>query len=392
MKIKKGPGRPHLDLAIRMRNWGWYSLIKEGSGLSDDRLDKKYVKVKFKERPRLFFQMQSVGSSPNELRGYHSRKSIYELVHAGGKFERARQWFEAPLWWILTNPGLGLEDFRGFIAKEAERRQWFRAAPDEIRPGSWVFDGEEPAFVPEATLDSNTKSGYGPMISRLANSQDIEDIALLCALFREAYHAFDLDLARRLGNLVEPAVVEFVSTLPLERHFKECLHQLIYDRVVKNLWISEASMQAVQRSVPKHRAAQIRRFMTWYMLNSNPHRISTHACRYPIVIDSPRTRWFRQNKSKIRELWDAARPLSESDYEDEVHKFDGTSAKEIAELEERLGQILERSKFDPERERRAREQLRTLGEIPPPIGSPFLPAPPPIPAGFIEWDDYITSR
>jgi hypothetical protein len=352
-------GRPQLDLAVRLRNWGWYWMVRAESQLSDDALDARYVQVQNIERPRLFFRIRSVGSSPDELRGYHSRRSIYELVHEDDEFPEARQWFESPIWRFLSDRSLGPSDFSEFIQSQLRRRGLFRAAPADIFPGRAVLGKDEPAF------EAGPSAHYRSMLRLLAADGDINSLAFLSALYREAHDAFESDMVTMLEEVLEGALERFVENLLLPSRYKRCFSQLVVDRILRNRWIREADMPTTADYLAMPRPKQIREFLSWYVsIKSESLRLS--SARLPIVWNTERVMWYRSRRAEILDIvenapavdWDAAAAA------EDLRNDSMDSQKNLAEAEESFDRALHCIKVEFDAQEDIKKRLQGLGDAP----------------------------
>lgn len=294
---KKRRGHPELDLAIRLRNWGWYWIIKNETGLSDDALDERFVSVDEFIRPRLFFRIRTRGSSPNELRGEHRYAiSVFERVHKGGAFAQARRWFESALWLMLSEPGLPKDTFSSYVEAEIRKpeRGWFRIDADDAPIAEVVLGIDDPA------LQQGLSADYSSMLHHLSEDTSANGLALVCALFREAFDAFELDIAAAYDPLLRVSAMKVWRTLRLPVAIGRILELLVQDRILRNVWFSEEHMPVHLRRGGS-RVAEIKRFVAWYCEDSNPERKRT-AAAFPIVLQCARTKWLNDHIAELRRL------------------------------------------------------------------------------------------
>lgn len=366
---KKRPrGRPSLDLAIRLRNWVWYWLVRTESNLSDDALDAKYVRVMSGERPRLFFRIKSGGSSPDELRGYHSHKSIYELVHEAGEFEAARLWFESPLWRFLTEPNLKPADFTAFIGVQLKRRGLFRARPEDLLPGRAVLGDDEPAF--ETGLTDN----YQKSLRIAAMMCEMQTISLLAALFREAHGEFEAEIARHIEEKLMETIEHYLRTLPIPNRPKRCFRLLVQDRILRNRWITEADMPVTPEHSALPRARQVKAFIDWYMSSKIDH-LRSSVSTLPIVWNTERMHWYQVNRARVYEIWNSGPKV---DW-DKVQRDEDWLKDEMDGDPDRgrdpfgFNAVFEKIAEEHKNQNRRREMLRSLDGIPPRQGATEIP-------------------
>lgn len=371
-------GRPELDLAFRIRNWGWYWLVKIESGLSDDDLDRKFVGS---ERPRFFYHLRSMGTSPTTKR--KKKPTVFSRIHANGNYFQAKQWFESKLWTFLTNPHLKKEDFTAFLQEEIERRGWFRVLPDEAPAGEWALGDDEPA------LSKGWSLSYQAMVRHITSIEGIDRLALLSALYREAYYDFELDSARRLSQALDIAVREFICEFPANPEhtfFLRCLQKLIQDRIQRNIWLSESDIPSAKKYTTSNRRRQVRYFMSWYMIEGKSIKNSGFS-QYPIVTNSERTQWLRTHKRSIHRQFKSACASTEN-LEllmlDKLAPFDESRFNQ--RFDRRLNVIDAKSRQGDSREQRILKRLNNLGGPPPPPEHPLLPEPEDGFRSLAEWN------
>lgn len=282
-------GRPSIDLALRVRNIGWYWLIKAETKKSDEALDKMFVRSVSKEQqPRVFFRIRAVGSSPAELRGYRGRLSLYDTVHAEGAYPRAKAWYSSCLWEVLTHPRWAAADYSQFIDREARARNW-------LRPDAALFELGQAAFGEGAFSDGGARA-YNAMLQHLGGYPTLNNIGLLCALFREAHAAFALDRAEDVRACILLGLTQHLRTCPLPDVIARCFDRLIRDRVLNNVWLDETDMPSRSAGKRGTRQRQIKEGLAWYasgLSNSNS------APPLPILRMSDRVKWLVDNRDGL---------------------------------------------------------------------------------------------
>jgi len=296
MASKRRRGRPKLDIALRTRNWVWYWMLKTKSGLSDDELDHTFLKIVEGVRPRLFFRIRAVGSSPDEMLRCGSRKTVYQLVDrkAPGRYRHAQECFRSPLWRILTERDLAIGEFTKIAAGLIEKRGWYRATKELAQLGRTFLGHHEPAF------ETNVGPTYSAMLHHLAASADIDSIALLSALFREAHAAFDLEKANAIQIALKAATAVFRQKNEIPEDVGALLQRLIYDRVLGNFWIEEetSGQASAAAQKPTTRIKEIRSFTRRYTSGQLEPLDSKPAC-LPVVERSDRLDWLEDNRGAL---------------------------------------------------------------------------------------------
>ena len=256
MKADQLRGRPYVDLAIRVRHWGWYSLVREESGLSDNALDERYKSFDSESRPRYFTRIRREGALPKHLIQHSTRPSLVERIHQSGDHPRAKKWFESKLWELLIAPDVSSEHVRRIIETESRRLDLRPVLKPLDPPGFGLFDAKS-------------------LIRSLVAMPDINGLTLLCALFRDAYLDFEIDLARQLKDAIKAACERSLRAMPTHgtHRWKECLIQLISDRIFHNRYITELLWSEAEASQANaSRVVEIRSYIDWYLSPDNPVR------------------------------------------------------------------------------------------------------------------------
>lgn len=290
----RGRGREKIDIAYRLRNIGWYWLVKNESGLSDDALDARYVHVNHDVRPRLFFQIRSNGSSPAETRGYRARKSLFEKVHEGGAYPAAKEWFESALWEMIAPPRIAAAHYSVIVQRIIEQRGWYRAKSEHSDIGRRFLGPFEPAFRGGRTPE------YSSMLHFLGDSDRLDDLALLCALFRELHGKFLLDMLDDIHGLLVVRPTSLARSLRLPEWVGNLLGQLIADRVSSDFWYSTDELfQAAGPALGSgSRKEKSQRLLTWYAYGGGANLRHSDA-QYPIVPRQPRLTWLEANRRTL---------------------------------------------------------------------------------------------
>ncbi len=295
-------GRPKLDFAVRVRNWIWYWLVKNELALSDDELDARFVHINADVRPRLFFRIRSMGSSPDAVHGYRSRKSLFSIVHEKEpeRLVVAKKVFESELWDLLQRPQRTLEEYSELIHTIVARRGWFRATYHDLDFADWVLGDDEPFF------ETGIGKAHQAMFRHLAACQpDIEALTLLAAMFREAHAALELDIAIVFKRTLGLATKLFGSNAGLPLGITRMLNALVSDRVLYNRIFAEDSYEHLVDPSPRYkrsnrtRASQVKNFADNYWAIGSA--IGSYDYRFPIVARTERLDWLIANPELVRQ-------------------------------------------------------------------------------------------
>jgi len=323
-------GRKQLDIAVRLRNWGWYWLVKMEAGVSDDELDRRYAAIGRDIRPRLFFQFRSLGSSPTEERGYRSRRdgkkgrgSVYERVHRSGEFNAARDWFESSFWKLVMPPQPESGYYSVFIETMLAKNGWFRASADD-ETAARIFLKKMPAAFQEWK-----SKAFEHSLRYFVAGDSLDDIAMLAALYQEAYLNAHLELAIRLRDALTMSVVSYCETNNLWDNVGKLLIQIVDDRVIGHRWISGAERD--QKVVPRvFRTVKLKAFASNYVEEGRQwSRRETH----PIVMATPELNWLREHSSEIASMADVS--WEELRAESRTGRIDNDLISRLSERKER---------------------------------------------------------
>lgn len=295
-----------MDLAYRVRNLGWYWLIKAATGLSDGALDKEFIYINKYVRPRYFFQIRAVGSSPDELRGYRRYRTLYAKVHDGGRYPEANAWFSSGLWEMLASPHWKAADYSAFIASEVSQRSWYRPSSAAFAIGQLAFDS--PVFA------EGGARAYRAMLLHLGGFPTLENIALLCALYREAHAAFQLAHAENIHGLIVVSLATFSRRSKLPDDLKRCFVRLVEDRMLDNVWKDEDAMPPSGDRRKLTRAKQIKQFIAWY----GSRDANQSGANLPILGNSRRMQWLEANHARLLKRFP---PIDPKPYLARIHEL-----------------------------------------------------------------------
>lgn len=291
-------GRPPLDLAERLRNCGWALLVRAISKLSDDKLDDRYAGAEEYQRLRLFFQIRTVGSSPNVRRGGRSKRSAYERVHEDSRFAMAKAWYESELWTMLTDPALGTSYFKSYVERFIERHPagLYRVSPEDIELAELTLGYDEPG------LQAGLGGEYSSMLHWLSERDDIDALAMLCALFREAHADYCLEVAVAYKQVIPLTARMICARMGFSPEFGLLFENLLEDRILRNVWLSERhASPPVKQRVSRRR--QIQEFSNWYRGSENPARRAS-AAQFPVVLRDQRIQWLLEHRERLHQMTD----------------------------------------------------------------------------------------
>lgn len=291
------------DLAYRARNWFWYWQVRQVSQLSNQQLDEKaFGDV---GRKRHFERIQHAASSPDSVALFDGL-TLVELVDGwtmpgtGGDrpLATATSAFRSHLWDFLTRRDIAPREYTDFIQSVVAERGWHRIHGRDLGLYRRFLGPAEPAG------GSSGGDVYSAMLHRLANDASPDSLAVLIALFREAMHAVRLQEALLIKSAIGAATVWMCSQLQMPEIVTRLLDRLIEDRVLSNLWVTEADW----RAQTAHRAGnaknsrdrlwEFRDWVHWY-IEDCPKLVDAGYCASPIVPSSPRIDWLESNRGAL---------------------------------------------------------------------------------------------
>jgi len=268
-------GQPRTDIALRARNWIWYSLVQSESQLSDDDLDRAFVLLADEDpkRPRTFARIRRMGSAPTDMRGYRKKSSIYAAVHSqenrrNGEFEHARRAFESPLWEILTDRDLSKERIQEIIWTISRARGLTRVDRNELDDiNDIVRDTDLLKSIGLSIADKDC-------LTDIYLPQDLDAVAALAALYREALSVHNLNRAALLQNSISSVCMNFLAAWRPPDFLINLVLRLIDDRICGNIWVDEhvwsakTGVELVNMSrggTESRRKNEIHAFVRWYI-------------------------------------------------------------------------------------------------------------------------------
>lgn len=262
--------RPADDLGFRARNWFWYWRVRELSGLSNEKLDRQaFGDV---GRKRHFERIQHTACSPDEI-ALVQGKTLLEIVDqwsltghdACGSFAPATEAFRSPLWEFLTRQDFRPQAYTDYIQQAIAARGWHRIHARDLGLYLAFLGEDEPAIGPSDSV------AYSAMLHKLVNEATPDALALLIALFREAMHAVALQEALLIKSAISVTTSWMGHVLHLPQQLTDLLTTLVQDRVLANVWLSEADWRELSGTArrsgktSRDRLKDFRAWVKWYL-------------------------------------------------------------------------------------------------------------------------------
>lgn len=347
-------GQPRQDIAHRTRNWIWYWMIRQESGLSDEALDNLYAKAKDNPAVSLgaFSRIRGMGSSPCDSRGFRKSQPVFEAVHCdanrkAGRFERARLAFDSPFWELLSTRDMPLTRLQLIIAELSQARGLTRIRPSE------TFDIY--AVVPDRQLLANAGlvNDDQRALSEILRVMDLDTTAILAALYHEALRTMQHQRALMLRDYIGVPLAVFLSTFePPDPMFALMLH-LLTDRILCDFWVTEHDWFEATSRVPSKstsetaRQREINDFVEWYVGGKrNARTDATPGLSLPMV-ESPALSWLRGNREEIQSLRNEIELQGDSSSSGHANQiYDSGLKKETARARERAAWIIRQLTID----------------------------------------------
>jgi hypothetical protein len=256
-KTQKQRRRPSADWVVRCRAWTWYAALMAQKFRRDDDLDLlipgSKPNPKPDERLRAFARIRRLGHDPGTPHQKSGRETLVDAFDVLPHYRGSARIYKSLFWKLLTPPGLGADATSQMVAKLLVERELYRASPAEAAVGRTVFPKEE-AFSPLVSVTTT----YRKLVQSLADTGDIDDLALLSALYREAVHSFAIGHAEVLLGAVYEAAGNFVVNMWLADDARLLFHALIHRRIVGNNWAGSASKEAEDWVRARYPASSIR--------------------------------------------------------------------------------------------------------------------------------------
>lgn len=306
-----GRGQPKLDIAFRAQNWFWYWLLKCASQLSDDHLDDLFGSVGAGKRPRTFYRYRGLGSSPKDTRGYlKNRQSVYDRVHGETnqdreRFREAERVHSSALWELLTDRAVTISRCREISRTEIAALGLTRIEKDEANLLIGLVNDSKALIEFGHTRSDNAALKY------FEDTDDINVIALLAALYKIAIANHELTRAIALKDAAERVAINFIVRWRPPEFLQSLLLRLLADRIFGNFWLSEddwrvetggSRTKATRSGSEATRRREVHAFVNWYISSMRKAgRPKQEDFGLPIVL-TPALQWTRENREAL-EAW-----------------------------------------------------------------------------------------
>lgn len=204
-------------------------------------------------------------------------------------------------------PERSLSEYNQMVRALCQKLGVYRLSPDRHTEFAQVFGREAAAYT--ASANSHEPS-YVDGLLQIANrcGTDLNAVALLCALFREAHLTMDLDRARNLRNLIRHVEDPDMFAPEGQRAAEDALWKLIHMRIIKNQEVSTADYDNLfKRLSPNVRVKHILR-----EFGSLPEPVGRrNQCEYPITARDMRVDWFEGNQQEATKMAEQIQALFE---------------------------------------------------------------------------------
>jgi len=262
---------PRLDLGRRAQHWAWYWQIRNIADLSEGKLERVFAGTgQGGGRRRSFYRVRTLGSSPQDERGFMNRAPIYKLVHdspVAWIFEPAKSTFLSPFWEVVCKRDMAAAR-RDEVISILMHRLGLVRTPTRVADGLRLLIRDE-ELLRQLGVGIPTPGN----LTLLADTGHPDVLALLCALYLERLSVRDLQAALRLAEAIEICAVTFEASLqwPIENH--GLLIRLVSDRILRNRWLTErdyreqlgADQPASASRSEAGRRREVRAFVDWYL-------------------------------------------------------------------------------------------------------------------------------
>ena len=256
-KTEKQRRRPSADWVVRCRAWVWYAALMKRSFRRDDDLDLLIPGAKQNPKPderlRTFARIRRLGHDPGTPHQKAGRQTLVEAFDALPDYRGSARIYNSRFWDLLTPPGLDAKEISQMVAELLVEHQLYRASPAEAVVGREMFPKAE-AFSPFVSVTKN----YRQIVRSLGDTGDIDDLALLSALYREAVHNFAIGHAEVLLEQLVTATWNFAGNIWLADDAKLLYHALVKRRIMGSNWATSASKEAEDWVRARYPASSIR--------------------------------------------------------------------------------------------------------------------------------------
>lgn len=204
-------GRPPLDEADQLRAKVWYSAVKARGNWSDYKLDVEFAREEGEvrrcgaDRRRAFEEVRRTGSVPTQ--GTHARRSfdLVGNVDAHPEFSGTAKYFHSPFWDLLKGRTMTLPEAHAFVSKCLAKSGLYRPS-NELHFVLRCLPVNGRLLIPAEMPDQLVYAGALDNLIK-QTPVDLDLLALIGGLFREAFLVCELEIAsvlkERLNNLLE---------------------------------------------------------------------------------------------------------------------------------------------------------------------------------------------
>lgn len=223
-------GRPKDDVAVRLRGKVWYWAVRAKSRWSDYRLDAEFATPAARgrsgaKRVRLFERVRKTGSIPHLRTGWN----LVNRVESHPVFTGTATYFYSTYWDLLDPAPAQLAKTHRWVGDLLSRFELFRPSEPLFR----LLHLHAPPTMSEERL---YRSALKTHLSVMTSGLDV--LALLGALFREAYLVGALDTAIQLRDELLPRLEGFVRQKWLPHEVGQALlelseHRLLHPQLVE---------------------------------------------------------------------------------------------------------------------------------------------------------------
>lgn len=205
-RIESNPklGRPKADPVDRLKTKVWYLAVKARGGWSDYRLDLEFARnvsdppLPGPSRIRAFEEIRRNGTVPSP--GTHRRRgfNLVKRVESHPSFKGTAAYFSSPFWDLLKFRQMGVPEAHAFSNRLMKSCNIYRPSgkANDLMRYWFTFASGTSKPIP-SSLDY-----YEAALNQLIATRplDLEILALVGGLFREAYLVTALDIATVLSR------------------------------------------------------------------------------------------------------------------------------------------------------------------------------------------------
>lgn len=230
-------GRPLTDPVDRLRTRIWYNAVKARGGWSDYQLDIEFARNEDEPRPtgpertRAFEQIRREGTVPSP--GTHPRRSydLVQRVESHPEFRGTAGYFNSRFWDIVRAGEMSLQEAHAFVSDLMATCQIYRPSANSYDLIFYLAPAEVLAAIHASDQRRNLYDGcLTAVISKLP--LNLDTLALIGSLFREAYLVSALEVATTLSNQLLRLLERFSLQDWLDRDVGTQFLQLAEQRII----------------------------------------------------------------------------------------------------------------------------------------------------------------